>query len=97
VPFVDTRAAELLFRHKVISLLAARELLTDERIELLDSWKSGHTGFSAHNEVTVRADDHAGLERLARCSPQPRFAPGGYAAAPVAPAGPDLFAASAVT
>jgi len=66
VASVDTRAAELLFRHKVISFLAAQGLLTDERIELLDSWKSGHTGFSAHNAVTVRADDHDGLERLAR-------------------------------
>jgi len=37
VPFVDTRAAELLFRHKVIAFLSARDLLTDERIELLDS------------------------------------------------------------
>ena len=34
---------------------------------LLDSWKSGHTGFSAHNAVTVRADDPGGVERLARC------------------------------
>ncbi len=66
VASVDTRAAELLFRHKVISLLAVRGLLTDERIELLDSWKSGHTGFSAHNAVTVGAEDHSGLERLAR-------------------------------
>jgi len=63
---VDPRAAELLFRHKVLSLLLARDLLTDERIELLDSWKSGHTGFSAHNAVTVRAGDGGGLERLAR-------------------------------
>ncbi len=47
VASVDTRAAELLFRHKVISLLAARGLLTEDRIELLESWKSGHTGFSA--------------------------------------------------
>ena len=29
-----------------------------DRLELLDSWKSGHTGFSAHNRVTVSADDH---------------------------------------
>jgi hypothetical protein len=66
VASVDPRAAELLFRHKVLSVLAARELLTEERIELLDSWKSGHTGFSAHNAVTVRAGDGGGLERLAR-------------------------------
>jgi hypothetical protein len=41
-------------------------LLTSERLELLDSWKTGHTGFSAHNRVTVTAGDTVGLERLAR-------------------------------
>ena len=46
--------------------LTAAGLLDAERIELLDSWKSGHTGFSVHNAVTVGADDHDGLERLAR-------------------------------
>ena len=46
-------------------LAGTRDLLTDERIELLESWKAGHTGFSAHNVVTVRADDGGGLERLA--------------------------------
>ena len=66
VACVDTRAAELLLRHKVISFLAAQDLLTGDRIELLDSWKAGHTGFSAHNAVTARAGDHGGRERLAR-------------------------------
>jgi hypothetical protein len=65
-PFVDTRAAELLFRQKVIAFLAGEDLLDEDRIELLDSWKSGYTGFSAHNAVTVPADDRTGLERLAR-------------------------------
>ena len=47
--------------------MAEREgLLGPDRIELLDSWKSGHSGFSAHNQVTVLANDPAGLERLAR-------------------------------
>jgi hypothetical protein len=66
VAYVDPHAAELLFRKKVISFLAAEGLLDEGRIALLDSWKSGHTGFSAHNAVTVRADDPDGLERLAR-------------------------------
>ncbi|MGH9379093.1 MAG: transposase, partial [Thermoanaerobaculia bacterium] len=42
VPYVDTRAAEKLFRQKVISFLAAEGLLDEERIALLDSWKAGH-------------------------------------------------------
>ena len=75
VPFVDTRAAELLFRHKVIAFLAARDLLTDERIELLESWKAGHTGFSTHNSVTVRAEDGGGLERLGRYLSRPQLSP----------------------
>jgi hypothetical protein len=66
VPYVDEKAAELLFRQKVLSMLSDEGLLTSERLELLDSWKSGHTGFSAHNRVTVTADDELGLERLAR-------------------------------
>jgi hypothetical protein len=64
MPFVSTAAAEKLFRHKVISLLRDEELLTEERIELLMSWR--HSGFSAHNAVTVPPGDTAGIERLAR-------------------------------
>ena len=66
VPYVDEKSAELLFRHKVITLLADEGLITPDRLQLLDSWKSGHTGFSAHHRVTVPAGDPAGLERLAR-------------------------------
>ena len=70
-PYVDPHAAELVFRQKVIGLLAAEGLLDEGRIELLDSWKSGHTGFSAHNAVTIRADDPGGIERLARYLARP--------------------------
>lgn len=65
VPYVDEKAAELLFRQKVISGLAGEGLLGPDRLELLDSWRSGHTGFSAHNRVTVVPGDGEGLERLA--------------------------------
>jgi hypothetical protein len=54
VPYVDERAAELLFRQKVVTLLSDEGLLERERIELLDSWKSGHTGFSAHSPRGTR-------------------------------------------
>jgi hypothetical protein len=64
VPHVETRSAELLFRHQVIACLRDEGLLTDERIELLLSWR--HTGFSVHNRVTVEPGDAAGTERLAR-------------------------------
>jgi hypothetical protein len=64
VPFVDTVAAERLFRHKVIALLRDEGLLSEERIALLLSWRS--SGFSVHNGVTVAAGDTAAIERLGR-------------------------------
>ncbi len=47
-------------------IIWSRGFIDATRIDLLDSWKCGHTGFSAHNSVTVRADDYDGIERLAR-------------------------------
>ena len=47
VPYIDAHQAELLFRHKVFKLLKNDGLLSDERIELLMSWR--HTGFSVDN------------------------------------------------
>ena len=64
MPYIDAQAAELLFRHKVFQLLKNHGLLSDERIELLMSWR--HTGFSVDNSVTVYPSDERGLERLAR-------------------------------
>ena len=64
VPYVDAKAAEILFRHKVISLLRDEELLSADRIELLLSWQN--TGFSVHNSVTVGPSEPSGTERLAR-------------------------------
>ena len=66
VPFVDTAAAaELLFRHKLLSFLKAEGLLSDERAALLLSWQH-HTGFSVDSSVKVEPEDGVGLERLAR-------------------------------
>jgi hypothetical protein len=64
VPYIDARAAERLFRHKVFQLLKNHGRLSDARIELLMSWR--HTGFSADNSVNVYPSDEQGLERLAR-------------------------------
>jgi hypothetical protein len=61
---VDEHAAELLFRHKVMRLLQDVGLLTEERTELLLSWR--HTGFSVHNRVRVEPEDGPAVERLAR-------------------------------
>lgn len=66
VPFIDTHAAEVLFRSKVVAFLREEELLSDERIEWLYFWS--HSGFSAHNSVTVQSENHDDMERLARCT-----------------------------
>ena len=63
IPYVDTHRAELVFRHKVLRLLRDRELITQERIDLLLSWH--HSGFSVHNHTTVYPSDTEGLHRLA--------------------------------
>ena len=38
VPYIDTNAAEKLFRHKILHFLERKGLLSDERIELLNSF-----------------------------------------------------------
>ncbi len=55
VVYVDTKPAELLFRHKVFSLLPKAGVIDEDRIALLLSWK--HSGFSIHNSVTVEPED----------------------------------------
>ena len=64
VAYVDEGAAEKRFRHKVLALLRRRGLLTEERIDLLMSWR--RSGFSVHNRVYVPAGDRQGPEALAR-------------------------------
>ncbi len=64
VPFIDSEAAERVFRHKVMSFLIEEGLLSEERVRLLLSWR--RSGFSVHNAVTASVTDPEGLERLAR-------------------------------
>lgn len=61
---MDERAAEVLFRHKVLVLLWARGLLSEERIELLMSWR--RRGFSVHNRVLAHPGDGREFEALVR-------------------------------
>ncbi len=64
IAYVDERAAERLFQHKVLRMLREKQLVSDQRIELLLSWR--RSGFSVHNRVRVDAGDTRGLEALAR-------------------------------
>lgn len=63
IPYVDAHKAELVFRHKLLRLLRDRDLISEERIDLLLSWQ--HSGFSVHNHTTVYPSDTEGLHRLA--------------------------------
>jgi hypothetical protein len=65
VPYVDEHQAELLFRHKILRLLRDRDLISQDRIDLLLSWRN--SGFSVHNRTTVYPNDSEGLHKLA-CS-----------------------------
>jgi hypothetical protein len=64
VAYVDERAAEELFRHKVLALLRRRGLLSEERIELLLSWR--RSGFSVHNRVWAHPAQGREFEALVR-------------------------------
>jgi Putative transposase len=68
-PYVDEGAAEKLFRHKVLALLRRRGLLSEQRIELLDSWR--RSGFSVHNRVFVHPREGREFEALVRYMMRP--------------------------
>ncbi len=69
LPYVDETAAEKLLRHKVLGLLRQRGLLSQERIDLLDSWK--RSGFSVHNRVFVHPREGRDFEALVRYMMRP--------------------------
>jgi hypothetical protein len=64
VPYVDERAAEELFRHKVLGRLRRRGLLSQERIGLLLSWR--RSGFSVHSRVYAHPGNGRDFEALVR-------------------------------
>ena len=63
VPYVDEHQAEQLFQHKILTLLRDGGLISQERIDLLLSWRN--SGFSVHNRTTVYPTDTEGLHKLA--------------------------------
>jgi len=64
VPYLDHRMAEELFRHRVLRLLKKQHLLSDERIELLLSWR--RSGFNIDDSVRIPAGEGKTLEHVAR-------------------------------
>ena len=73
MPYVDERAAEELFRHKVLGLLRRRGLLSQERIELL----LDHLGLSSPelerppSQLRYVPVDHEGRELHSRVAEEP--------------------------
>ena len=64
VPYIDTHAAEILFRENVFRLLQEHDLLSNERIKILRSWR--FSGFSIDNDVYLYPSDTQALETLSR-------------------------------
>jgi hypothetical protein len=64
VPFIDSEAAENVFRHKVMSFLMEEDLLSEECARILLSWR--RSGFSAHNAVTASSRPRAPEPRRCR-------------------------------
>ena len=64
VPYIDTHAAEILFREKVFRLLQEHDLLSDERIKILRSWR--RSVFSIDNDLYLYPSDTQALETLSR-------------------------------
>jgi len=52
-----------IFRHKVLKMLLAKGLITQERIEMMAGWR--HSGFHVHCGPPIDADDKQAMETLA--------------------------------
>jgi hypothetical protein len=59
-PYIDLQKAEELFRYRVFRLLKDKGLLSEERIQLLRSWR--RSGFSIDQSVRIPAGEKKGLE-----------------------------------
>ena len=80
---MDEAAAERLFRHKVLGFLRRSGRLSQERIDLLNSWR--RSGFSVHNRAVVYPRDGREFEALVRYMMRPpvslsrlHFTPGSH-------------------
>ena len=62
----------LLFRHKLLKTLLAKEKITQRLVDILLSWR--HPGFSVFQGDSVSPEDHEARERLARYCVHPPMA-----------------------
>jgi hypothetical protein len=59
-------------RKRAMSLFKRRNLLTEDQVENLTSWK-GNGGFSVNADVPIDGEDHKGAARLIRYCARPAF------------------------
>lgn len=65
----DFAPLEELFREEVLSMMLGRELISQERVELLRSWR--HSGFHANADRRLAAEDRTELESLLQYMERP--------------------------
>ncbi len=71
VPAIDVKKLELLFRHKVVTMLRREGKIDDVLIKKLLGWR--HSGFSIHHQVRIDGRDQPGREKLAQSIPPVPF------------------------
>jgi len=64
VPDIDLKKLELLFRHKVFTMLRREGKIDDALIKKLVGWR--HSGCSIHHQVRIDGRDQDGREKLAQ-------------------------------
>lgn len=64
LPAIPSKLLELGFRSEVFKLLVAEGALSEQLAAGMLAW--GHSGFSVHNAVRVRAHDADGRNKLAQ-------------------------------
>ncbi len=64
MPEVSLKPVEEMFRARVITFLAQKGLLPDDRARMLRGWV--HSGFNIHRSRRVQPDEREDLERLAQ-------------------------------
>src|SRR6266705_3034198 len=72
IPQPDPVQIMLLFRHRLLKTLLAKEKITQRLIDILLSWR--HPGFSVFQGDSVSPEDHEARERLARYCVHPHMA-----------------------
>ena len=72
IPRPDPVQIMLLFRHKLLKSLLAKDKISQRLVDILLAWR--HPGFSVFQGESVPADDHASRQRLARYCVHPPIA-----------------------